>query len=364
MKIICVVGARPNFMKIAPIMRELEKTDIETILLHTGQHYDSNMSDGFFKDLSIRKPDYNLDIRGGSHSEQVSKIMLEFEKVCLVEKPNLVLVVGDVNSTFACSLVAVKLGIKVAHVEAGLRSFDKSMPEEINRILTDRISDYLFVTEREGIENLEREGTDKNRIFLVGNTMIDSLLFMIEKIKSCDYFRSLRLEEDYAVLTLHRPSNVDSKNNLEKIINLLKKVSERIHLVFSIHPRTEQNLKSFGLYEELGSIKNMTIIGPASYIEFMNLVFNSKLVLTDSGGIQEETTFMGIPCITIRKNTERPITIKEGTNVLVGDDEKKLIEELEKALMNPRKGNKIEFWDGRAAERIVRILKDEYNTNK
>lgn len=349
MKIISVVGARPNFMKIAPIIREMNKyNDITSILVHTGQHYDKNMSESFFKDLNIPYPDYNLGIGSGSHAEQTAKIMIEFEKVCIKEKPDIVIVVGDVNSTIACALVAKKMNIKVAHVEAGLRSFDWDMPEEINRILTDRISDYLFVTEQSAIDNLKKEGFDDSKIFFVGNVMIDSLLDNIDK--KTDIVKRLNLKsKDYCVITLHRPSNVDNKEKLEYILDILNNIPFRI--VWPIHPRTLKNIESFGLKEET---KNFLLLDPLGYLDFITLISECKFVLTDSGGIQEETTYLGIPCITMRENTERPSTITLGTNKLLIKKE-----DILNAIKNLNKNHSIPpLWDGKTAERIIKILRE------
>jgi len=351
MKIINVVGARPNFMKVGPLMKVMD-----ALIVHTGQHYDENMSGSFFRDLEIPKPDYNLGVGSGSHAVQTAKIMIKFEKVCLKERPDLVLVVGDVNSTIACALVAVKLGIKVAHVEAGLRSFDRTMPEEINRILTDSISDYLFVTEQSGMDNLKNEGIPDDKVFFVGDIMIDSLLSVLDKIKDKETFKKYGLEkENYVVSTLHRPSNVDNKEVLSRILDAFEHVQKKIKIVLALHPRTKKNIEKFGLNEK---IKNIVITEPLDYINFMNLVLNCKFLLTDSGSIQSESTYLGKPCITIRENTERPVTITEGTNVLVGTDCKKIIEMSEKILNGQwKKGSIPKFYDGHTAERIVEALK-------
>lgn len=366
MKILNVVGARPNFMKISPLMREFKKhSEIDAILIHTGQHYDKNMSESFFRDLEIPEPDYNLGVGSGSHSEQTAKIMIEFEKICLKENPDLILVVGDVNSTIACSLVAAKLEIKIAHVEAGLRSFDNEMPEEINRILTDRISNYLFITEPSGIKNLKNEGVPDEKIFHVGNVMIDTLKYLLNKINQTKTNEKYNLDkETYAVLTLHRPSNVDNKDNFSNILEAIEAIQEKIKIIFPLHPRTKKRIEEFGFENRINSMKNLIITEPLDYLNFMNLVVNSKMVLTDSGGIQEETTFLQIPCITLRENTERPITIEIGSNILVGIDRYKIIEESLKVLNNKSNQNQIpELWDGNAAERIVKILKDNQNKN-
>jgi UDP-N-acetylglucosamine 2-epimerase (non-hydrolysing) len=346
MKIINVVGARPNFMKMAPIMKEMKKhSELDVVLVHTGQHYDKNMSDSFFEELDIPKPDYNLGVGSGSHTEQTANIMIEFEKVCLKEKPNLVVVVGDVNSTIACALVAKKLHIKVAHVESGLRSFDWDMPEEINRVLTDRISDYLFVTEQSGIDNLHNEGVSDDKIFFVGNVMIDSLINNLSK--KTDIITRLGLSE-YCLVTMHRPSNVDTKEKLTYILDILNNVPFKI--VWPIHPRTLKNIENFRLQN---MIKDHIILEPTGYLDFITLVSNCKLVLTDSGGIQEETTYLGIPCITMRENTERPSTITLGTNQLLNDKEKIL-----NAIngLHLRKHTIPPLWDGKAAERIVKVI--------
>ncbi len=334
-KIINVVGARPNFMKIAPIIRAMK---CENILVHTGQHYDNNMSDSFFKDLGIPHPDINLEVGSGSHAEQTAKIMIEFEKVCLKEKPTHVLVVGDVNSTIACALVAKKLGIKIIHVEAGLRSFDETMPEEINRVLVDRISDYLFVTEQSGVDNLLKEGVAKEKIHLVGNVMIDTLIYNLPKIDKIKKYS----EEDYCVVTMHRPSNVDNKEILERLLKVIKEIP--IKVVFPMHPRTRGKVKS---------LDGVDVLEPLGYLDFMNLVKNAKFMLTDSGGIQEETTYLGVPCITMRENTERPVTVEVGSNVLVGSDVALIKKNIELVLKGGfKKGSVPEMWDGETAERV------------
>jgi len=353
-KIISVVGARPNYMKVAPIHRAFQKysDQVQHLICHTGQHYDVNMSKIFFEELELPQPDFYLGVGSGSHAEQTAKIMIEFEKVLIQENPDLVIVVGDVNSTIACSLVAVKLGIKVAHVEAGLRSFDRTMPEEINRLLTDQIADYLFVTEKSGIENLKNEGIPDEKIFFVGNTMIDSLVHYLPKIENSTILDDLSLKpREYIVVTLHRPSNVDNPENLVKIFNEFKKIAEKIKIVFPIHPRTKRTLQSANIdYEH----PNILLIEPVGYISFIKLVKNSLIVLTDSGGIQEETTYLKIPCLTLRKNTERPITAEIGTNKLIGIEYNKIAEECFETINNPPKNSQIPpLWDGKAAERIT-----------
>jgi len=402
-KWILVVGARPNFMKIAPLIRainEFNKTlhsspvTLHPMLVHTGQHYDFNMSDAFFRDLQLPEPDVHLGVGSGNHGEQTGKVLIEFEKVLLQENPQLVIVVGDVNSTIACALATVKLCIPVAHVEAGLRSFDRTMPEEINRILTDAISDYLFTPSSDGDENLLKEGIPKEKIFLVGDIMVDSLLFNLETARKTDILERLSLKENpnsyelktnsairnsqsvipYAVLTLHRPANVDNKESLHRIIKGLLAGSEHLPIIFPMHPRTRKQVYSFGLedafefhsngnlspedYFEKGNLKKrIHAFSPLGYLEFLNLMSQAKLVLTDSGGIQEETTVLDIPCITLRDTTERPITITEGTNVLVHDDPERITEEINKIMAGKTKKNSCpSIWDGHTAERIINIL--------
>jgi UDP-N-acetylglucosamine 2-epimerase (non-hydrolysing) len=364
MKILLVAGARPNFMKIAPLVRKFRESGggVKCKIVHTGQHYDYEMSKVFFEELDIPEPDSFLGAGSGTHAEQTAKVMIEFEKVCLIEKPDAVVVVGDVNSTVACSVTAKKLLMKVAHVEAGLRSGDRSMPEEINRIVTDSISDYLFVTENSGLENLKREGKQEDQIFFVGNTMIDTLINSLEKLKTVTHQKESESKageskkSDYAVITLHRPSNVDDKEKLRDILLALNAISDELETFFPIHPRTEKNIKVFGL---TGLIDNshIHISPPKSYMEFLSLWKDATLVMTDSGGLQEETTALGIPCFTIRDNTERPITIEEGTNVLVGTTRDKILKEFNKFKNGNRKlGRRPELWDGKAADRIVRVL--------
>jgi len=362
LKIINVCAARPNFQKIAPLMRAYKKyKDIKPILVHTGQHYDANMSDTFFKELNIPKPKYNLGVGSGSHAEQTARTMIEFEKVCIAEKPNLVVVVGDVNATIACALVACKLHIKVAHVEAGLRSWNRDMPEEINRILTDSISDYLFVSEDSGIVNLSKEGVPSHKVHYVGNVMIDTLLYMWPKIKADGTYRKMGLKPDeYVILTLHRPSNVDSKETLKRILSTLNQIQKRKKIIWPIHPRTKKNIETFGLKNELNKMTNIIITEPLGYIEFMNLVRGSSFVMTDSGGIQEETTYLKKPCITMRGETERPSTVAAGFNLLVGNDNRKVMKAVDSILRKKANGYIPKFWDGGTAERIVKILHKEY----
>jgi UDP-N-acetylglucosamine 2-epimerase (non-hydrolysing) len=362
MKIISVVGARPNFMKVAPIHKAFKEFTTRHSLLfthkicHTGQHYDEKMSKIFFDELELPKPDFYLGIGGGSHAEQTAKIMIEFEKVLLIEKPDLVIVVGDVNSTVACSLTAVKLGIKVAHVEAGLRSFYRTMPEEINRILTDSISDFLFVSEKSGIENLKREGIPDEKVFFVGNCMIDTLIHFLPKIENLDILKNfLLLPFDFVLVTLHRPSNVDNLERLEEIIDFLKKIAQRKKVVFPVHPRTSKTLQK--IPSLITDHSSLILTEPLGYLEFLSLMKDASLVITDSGGVQEETTYLGIPCITLRTTTERPITLDVGTNYLAGDDLNFAYRIFKKILNGEaKKGTIPELWDGHSADRIVKIL--------
>jgi len=359
MKIINVVGARPNFMKIAPVVRQMKRCEnIEHLLLHTGQHYDDAMSKIFFEDLALPQPDVYLCIGSGSHAVQTAKVMVEFETVLNEKRPDLVVVVGDVNSTLACSLVAAKLGVPVAHVEAGLRSFDRSMPEEINRIVTDALSNLLFTTELSANQNLEREGIQKEKIHFVGNVMIDTLLYCVKKSQESSIMAALNLVKgEFALLTLHRPSNVDVKDTFERIISALEKIQQQIQIVFPMHPRTRARLAEFGFAGKFERMANLIVTEPLGYLDFLKLESNCKFALTDSGGLQEETTVLGIPCLTLRENTERPATITEGTNTLVGTDPEKIIEESMKIFAGEGKSGRIpKFWDGKAAERIVAII--------
>lgn len=360
MKVLNIVGARPNFMKIAPIVREMARRadEFEPLIVHTGQHYDEAMSDSFFRDLGIPKPNYHLEIGSASHAVQTAKIMIAFEPIVLEEKPDWVLVVGDVNSTIACAIVCAKLGVKIAHVEAGLRSRDRAMPEEINRILTDSISDLLLTTSQDADVNLKHEGVPDEKVKFVGNVMIDSLFYNLEKAKALKTKDELGLTaNEYAVLTLHRPSNVDDEAILGPMLDALCEISKRIPIVFPVHPRTRANIGKFGFADRVAQ-SNIKLIEPLGYLDFMNVYSGARLVLTDSGGLQEETTALGIPCLTLRENTERPITIELGTNVLVGTDPEKI-----KAAANEildggsKKETKIPpLWDGRAAERICDAL--------
>ena len=365
-KLILVAGARPNFMKIAPILRMLRAISHEPTtnkllwkLVHTGQHYDYEMSQAFFDDLEIPKPDYFLEAGSGSHAEQTARIMTSFEKVCERERPDVVIVVGDVNSTLACSIVAKKLLIKVAHVEAGLRSFDLNMPEEINRMVTDAITDYFFVTEQSAVDNLRKEGKPENHIYFVGHVMIDNLLYQLKKLETVDSaefdHQSLKQKLDqYIFLTLHRPSNVDNRETLAGIVSALNRIAEISPIVFPVHPRTAKMLKHY----DCSLSDKIYQLPPLGFQESLYFWKDALFVITDSGGIQEETTALGIPCLTLRENTERPVTAREGTNTLVSVDE--IEYEVEKILNgNGKKGKIPDLWDGEAAGRIVETLAGE-----
>ncbi len=367
MKIINVVGARPNFMKMAPIIEAMNMypDQIEHLLIHTGQHYDEKMSKSFFVDLGMPKPDMDLEVGSGSHAEQTAKIMVAFEKVCLQEKPDLVIVVGDVNSTMACTITAKKLGIKVAHVEAGLRSGDMLMPEEINRLCTDVLCDYLFTTDHIADENLLAEGVAKEKIVFVGNVMIDTLIKHREMAGKREVMQKLGLKcGAFAPLTLHRPSNVDDKDILPGLLEALTEISKQLPIIFPIHPRTRKMVEQFELSHYLNSsdkIEGIWITEPLGYLEFLHLNMNARMVLTDSGGLQEETTVLGVPCITMRPNTERPVTCEVGTNVIVGNSKEKILSTARKILNEKSKDGKIpEKWDGKAAERIVSWLVESH----
>ena len=360
-KIISVVGARPNFMKVSPIHKAFKKysDSIIHLICHTGQHYDKNMSKIFFDDLEMPKPDFYLGVGSGSHAEQTARIMIEFEKVLVSENPDLIIVVGDVNSTIACTLVASKLNIMTAHVEAGLRSFDREMPEEINRLLTDAIADLLFVTEMSGLINLKKEGVPDSRVFFTGNVMIDSLVQYLPLTEKLSIHKKYNLErKKYILVTLHRPSNVDTKDGLEALLKLLNTLSEKRKILFPVHPRTKTNMKKFGLDKLTG--KNVVLTEPIGYLDFLALTKDAELIITDSGGIQEESTYLGIQCITVRNNTERPVTVEVGTNQCVGTNLNK-VEEIALNILNGQiKNGKIpELWDGKAAERITGIIFDK-----
>ncbi len=359
MKIICVVGARPNFMKMAPILRAFRKYGhLQPLLVHTNQHYDAKMSDVFFKELGMAEPDIHLNAGSGTHAVQSADIMIRFEKALMDEKPGLVIVVGDVNSTLACSVASAKLHIPVAHVEAGLRSNDRSMPEEINRLVTDTLSDYLFTTESSGNENLIREGKKQNQIFFTGNVMIDTLVYTMPKIDQSSIIKQFPVKSGhYALVTLHRPSNVDQPDSLNRILTVFETITQSLPVLFPIHPRTRKNLDSFGFQSRVEKMKDLILTDPIGYIDFLNLMKNAKCVISDSGGLQEESTFLRVPCLTMRENTERPVTITVGTNTLVGSEPAVILGHFEKIMNGTyKKGDIPELWDGHAAERIADII--------
>ena len=358
-KIHLIVGARPNFMKMAPLYKKFVKypEEFKVKLIHTGQHYDERMSKFFFDDLQMPVPDEYLEVGSGTHGQQTAKIMERYEEVLLKNRPNLVIVAGDVNSTAACAIDAVKLHIPVAHLEAGLRSFARTMPEEINRILTDAISDYLLTPSPDADENLLNEGVPGEKIFFVGNIMIDSLVQYKEKAKASNILQKLGLNQNFALITLHRPSNVDSEKGLLTILNAFEEISKSIKLVFPIHPRTTKQIAAFGLEDKVKKMKNLLLVPPIGYYDFLKLQMEAKFILTDSGGIQEESTYFGVPCLTLRPQTERPITITEGTNKLVKLETEDIIKEAEEILSgNIKKGKIPKYWDGKTAERIVDIF--------
>ena len=364
--VMCVVGARPNFMKMAPILRALASHDppIAAMLVHTGQHYDAAMSDKLFADLRLPHPDINLEVGSGSHAVQTAEVMKRFEPALDEHKPACVLVVGDVNSTLACTLVAVKKGIPVVHVEAGLRSYDRKMPEEINRVLTDQVADRLYTTERSALANLLREGVAESRVCFAGNVMIDSLLSNREHARpAADTLRAggadpalVQGSGGYGVVTLHRPSNVDDAVTLRSLLGVLAEIAQRLPLVFALHPRTRANIDKFGLGSLLDPAR-MVILPPQGYLEMVGLMTGAKLVLTDSGGLQEETTALGVPCLTMRENTERPITVEQGTNSMVGRDVQAIRDGVAEILAGRGKHGRVpELWDGHAADRIAADL--------
>lgn len=368
--VLCVVGARPNFMKIAPIMDAFSVSKkLRAKLIHTGQHYDADMKHAFFDQLGIPEPNVDLEVGSGSHAVQTAEVMKRFEPVIDKEKPVAILVVGDVNSTIACALVASKKGVKVIHVEAGLRSYDRDMPEEINRVLTDQISDYLFTTENLAHINLAKEGIAEDKIFFVGNVMIDTLIKQKQRavpieqtLQQCGYDAEI-IHNGYALLTMHRPSNVDNKEKLENLLKTFVEISQRIPVLFPIHPRTKSRIESFGLNHYLqNSLQKNAILTftPLGYHELLGAMSSATIVLTDSGGIQEETTALGVPCITLRENTERPITVEQGTNTIVGVNPEKIIAAFNDVMRTGGKAGRVpELWDGNAAIRIVKILEQQ-----
>ena len=364
--VICVVGARPNFMKMAPILRAMAAhiPPLPVLLVHTGQHYDKDMSDRLFEDLRLPRPDVNLEVGSGTHAIQTAEVMRRFEPVVDAHRPSCVAVVGDVNSTLACSLVAVKKGVPVVHIEAGLRSYDRAMPEEINRILTDQISDRLYTTERTAENNLAREGIPSERVCFTGNVMIDSVVFGRADARSAaDTLQACHIDPlvlshpaGYGVVTLHRPSNVDNPETLRALLGVLGEVAARLPLVFTLHPRTRSNIDRFGLTGLIDPAR-MVLLPPQGYLEMLGLMAGATMVLTDSGGLQEETTALGVPCLTLRENTERPITIEQGTNLLVGRDRATILGAVQEIVAGRGKRGRLpEFWDGHAAERIAADL--------
>jgi UDP-N-acetylglucosamine 2-epimerase (non-hydrolysing) len=376
MKLLSIAGARPNFMKLASIADAVTNYNadkpvyyvdtIDHVIIHTGQHYDEKMSKTFFEDLGIPKPDFNLEVGSATHAQQTAEIMKRFEGVLLRELPDVLLVVGDVNSTIACAMVAAKIQYPkqhplrrplIVHVEAGLRSFDRDMPEEINRILTDALSDLLFVTEESGVKNLMQEGCHPEKVHFVGNVMIDTLKHHLHQAKETDAASKLGILSPFGLITLHRPSNVDHPEILRKLVECFITIAKDLPLVFPIHPRTKNTLEQFNLLSMLEDEANIKLLPPLRYLEFLSLVDQATLLLTDSGGIQEETTYLGIPCITLRENTERPVTVTEGTNYLIGTDTQKILETV--LLIQQGKGKKAkipQYWDGKAGERIIRTL--------
>jgi UDP-N-acetylglucosamine 2-epimerase (non-hydrolysing) len=361
MHILHVVGARPNFMKAAPVLRALRAyEDVRQTLVHTGQHYDTNMSDIFFQELEIPEPDSNLGVGSGSHAQQTAQILIQFEPVVLGYNPDVVLVYGDINSTMAAALVCAKLCIPVGHVEAGLRSFDRTMPEEINRLITDQIADFLFTPSIDGDENLLREGVAADKIHRVGNVMIDSLVRLNSIAQESTVVADLNLQPgNYGLVTLHRPSNVDDPTMLASLLDALDEISRELVLIFSVHPRTRQRLEASNTNHRGSRVR---MLDPLSYIDFLALQRSAKLVITDSGGIQEETTYLGVPCLTVRKNTERPVTVTSGTNILIGDNMARLKQEVARILAGrPKQGNVPPLWDGHAAVRIAAVITSKWS---
>lgn len=366
-KIFNVVGARPNFMKLGPLHRAFEQHPaFESFIVHTGQHYDERMSDIFFKQLELPKPDIYLKVGSGSHAAQTARIMISFEGAVMEHKPDLIVVVGDVNSAVACSLVAAKCHIPVAHVEAGLRSGDRRMPEEVNRIVTDSISNYLFVTEQSGLDNLHKAGVDEDRLFFVGNVLIDSLIQFRKKAEQRSILYDLGVDSrGYVLMTMHRHANVDEQARLGLVIDTIKRVASQLPVVLPLHPRTRAVLQNFGLYERLHTIPHLIITEPLGYLEFLKLMDNAAVIITDSGGIQEESTYLQVPCITLRDSTERPITIELGTNELMSLEPAKIADRVRAISVGERKPGAIPpLWDGQAAQRIVNVLEQILKSEK
>lgn len=358
MKIHLIAAARPNFMKIAPLYHELVRhPDLDPAIVHTGQHYDLNMSDVFFRDFNLPEPHIHLGVGSGSHALQTGQVMMAYEQVLMEQAPDLVVVVGDVNSTMAATLAAAKLGVKTAHLEAGLRSYDRNMPEEINRVVTDALADYLWTPSADGNENLEKEGVPSEKVTLVGNIMIDSLEMLREKIQKNDVAGSLGLTPGgYGLVTLHRPSNVDDPKTLEFLCRSLAGISEKLPLVFPVHPRTRERLKAFGVRSLLESASGVVLTDPMGYKDFMNLVMNARVLITDSGGVQEESTYLKIPCLTLRENTERPVTITQGTNALCRPRD--LVPAVDDVLAGKFKTGRVpDLWDGKTAGRVAGLIR-------
>ena len=377
LRIMSIVGARPNMMKVAPLLAEFRRhEDIEPVLVHTGQHYDYSMSQVFFDQLGVPPPDYNLDVGSGTHYAQTAEIMRKFGELVQKDRPDMVVVAGDVNSTIACALVGAKERIPVAHLEAGLRSFDRSMPEEINRVLTDAVADLLFTTEESANRNLANEGIDPGKVFFVGNLMIDSLVSALKVVRQSCLRSELGLEgKPYAVLTLHRPSNVDNEDQLRRTLDAIDELAQQIPVVFPAHPRTARNIEAAGLTAmrtwKGGSLSDsgLWMMPPASYLDFLDLMQHAVMVITDSGGVQEETTFLGVPCLTYRDTTERPVTVSIGTNRVVGCDPENLLRHTQEVLLEARDGHtgstpaRPPLWDGRTSSRIVQILKEVWEAD-
>ena len=364
MLVMNVVGARPNFMKIAPVVAALREAGVPQYLVHTGQHYDEKMSRLFFSDLGIPAPDLNMEVGSGSQAVQTAEIMRRFEPILLEMRPDVVVVVGDVNSTMACALVAAKLGVPVAHIEAGLRSFDRGMPEEVNRVVTDCLSNLLFVSEPSGLKNLRNEGIANDKVHFVGNVMIDTLLRHRASAEASDIRERLGLQatDNYVLVTLHRPSNVDRPEKLAELIRSFGTLALELPIVFPMHPRTRKNTMAAGLDREMESL---IITEPLGYLDFLNLMSRAAVVVTDSGGIQEETTVLGIPCLTVRENTERPATITSGTNRLIGSNPEVVVRAVRQAVRGPRKVGRLPaLWDGRAAHRIVEVLVESLSKSR
>lgn len=360
--ILNIVGARPNFMKVAPLHGALEEHDhFQSTIVHTGQHYDKQMSDIFFHQLGLPRPDLYLGVGSGSHAQQTARIMTAFEEVVEEEQPDLVVVVGDVNSTLACALVATKLHVPVAHVEAGLRSGDRRMPEEINRLLVDQVADHLFVTEQSGIDNLVAEGIADDKIHFVGNLMIDSLVQFREKAAETAILDDLGVEEDeYVLMTMHRPANVDHETGIEALLDIIEGIASERPLIFPMHPRTRNRIEEFGQTERMEALDGVRVLEPLGYLEFLRLMDTAAAVVTDSGGIQEETTFLGVPCLTLREHTERPVTIERGTNELLPLDPSRVVPRVREVVETNPSAERPPYWDGRAAGRIVDVLEETY----